>query len=132
MYYFPKMRKYIEEHIKSCDIYRKIKHNRHKLYRLMKSLSTLDRVWKSIAWDFIVKLPKSKERLTNVTYNSILVITDRLTKYGYFIPYKESSNTEDLVYVFLRIVVANHGLLEEVISDRDKLFTSKLWKLLID
>ena len=92
----------------------------------MKSLSTPDRVWKSIAWDFIVKLPKSKERLTNVSYNSILVITDRLTKYGYFIPYKESSNTEDLVYVFLRIVVANHRLLEEVISNRDKLFISKL------
>ena len=126
------MRKYVEERIKSCDICRKIKYNRYKLYRLMKSPSTPDRVWKSIAWDFIVKLPKSKERLTNVTYNSILVITDRLTKYGYFIPYKELSNTEDLAYVFLRIVVANHGLLEEVISDRDKLFTSKLWKSLID
>ena len=92
----------------------------------MKSPSTLDRAWKSIAWDFIVKLPKSKERLTNVTYNSILVITDKLTKYGYFIPYKESSNTEDLVYVFLRIVIANHRLLEEVILDRDKLFILKL------
>ena len=92
----------------------------------MKSPSTPDRAWKSIAWDFIVKLLKSKERLTNITYNSILVITDRLTKYGYFIPYKESSNTEDLVYAFLRIVVANHELLEEVISDRDKLFISKL------
>ena len=92
----------------------------------MKSLSTLDRAWKSIAWDFIVKLPKSKERLTNVTYNSILVITDKLTKYGYFIPYKESSNTEDLVYVFLRIVVVNYSLPEEVILDRDKLFISKL------
>ena len=132
MYYFPKMRKYVEERIKSCDIYRKIKYNRHRLYRLMKSPSTLDRVQKSIAWDFIVKLPKSKERLTNITYNLILVITDRLTKYGYFIPYKESSNTEDLVYAFLRIVIANHGLPEEVISDRDKLFTSKLWKSLMD
>ena len=59
-------------------------------------------------------------------YNSILVITDRLTKYRYFILYKESSNTEDLIYVFLRIVVANHGSLEEVILDRDKLFTLKL------
>ena len=44
IYYFLKIRKYIKEHIKSCDIYRKIKYNRYKLYRLMKSLSTLDRV----------------------------------------------------------------------------------------
>ena len=44
IYYFPKIRKYIEERIKSCDIYRKIKYNRHKLYELIKSPSTLDRV----------------------------------------------------------------------------------------
>ena len=44
IYYFPKIRKYVEEHIKSCDIYRKIKYDRHKLYRLMKSPSTPDRV----------------------------------------------------------------------------------------
>ena len=47
-------------------------------------------------------------------------------KYGYFILYKESLNTEDLVYVFLRIVVINYELLEKVISNRDKLFISKL------
>ena len=58
-------------------------------------------------------------------YDSILVITDRLTKYRYFIPYKEASSAEKLAYMFLRVIAANHGLPEEIISDRDKLFTSK-------
>ena len=39
--------------------------------------------------------------------------------------YKELSSVEELAYLFLRNIVANHGLLSEIISDRDKLFTLK-------
>ncbi len=131
-YYFPKMRKQVEDIIRKCDVCIRTKHNRHKPYGLLKSPSTPDRAWKSIALDFIVKLPKSKERVTGTTYDSILVITDRLTKYGYFLPYKEATSAEDLAYTFLRTIVANHGLPDEIISDRDKLFTSKFWKSLVD
>ena len=81
--------------------------------------------------DFIVKLPLSKDPLTGVEYDSILVITERLTKYGYFIPYLEASDAKALAYTFLRVIIANHGLLEEIILDRDKLFTSKFWRTLM-
>ena len=52
-------------------------------------------------------------------------------KYGYFIPYLEASDAKALAYTFLRVIIANHGLLEEIISDRDKLFTSKFWRSLM-
>jgi hypothetical protein len=39
--------------------------------------------------------------------------------------YKESSTAEDLVYIFLRIVASVYRIPTEIISDRDKLFTSK-------
>ena len=106
-----------------CDICNKSKSNRHAPYGLLKSLPTLQGAWKLIALDFIVKLPLSKEPMTNVTYDSILVITDRLTKYRHFILYKEASDAIELAYTFLKVVIANHGLLEEIILDRDKLFT---------
>ena len=61
----------------------------------------------------------------NTAYNSIFIVTDRLIKYGYFIPYKEVSNSEELVYTFLKTIVSNHGLPEEIISDRGTTFTSK-------
>ena len=105
---------------------------KHQPYGLMKSLKTPADAWTSVALDFIVKLPKSKEPITKVVYNSILVITDRLTKYGYFIPYKKASLAEDLAYTFYRYVVRNNGLLEEIISDWDKLFIFKFWKSLMD
>jgi len=70
-------------------------------YGQLKSLLILKGAWKSIALDFIVKLPLSKDPLTGVEYDSILVITERLTKYGYFIPYLEASDAKALAYTFL-------------------------------
>ena len=91
----------------------------------MKSLKMLAGTWTSAALDFIVKLSKSKEPITKVVYDSIFVITDRLMKYGYFIPYKKASLAENLAYTFYKYVVGNHGLLEDIIFNRDKFFTSK-------
>jgi hypothetical protein len=45
--------------------------------------------WKSIALDFIVKLPLLKEVFTGVSYDLILIVINRLIKYAYFISYKE-------------------------------------------
>jgi len=56
--------------------------------------------------DFIVKLLLLKEPITGTIYNSVWVIVDKLTKYTYFISYKEVSIVEDIVYVFLRTVVS--------------------------
>ncbi|KAL0932741.1 reverse transcriptase domain protein [Colletotrichum truncatum] len=74
---------------------------------------------------------ESREPITNVYYDSVLVIVDRLTKYLYFIPYMESSTAEDLAYKFLQVIVSQHGMPKEIVSDRDKLFTSKFWRSLI-
>jgi hypothetical protein len=60
--------------------------------------------------------------ITGVEYDFILVIMDRLIKYIYIILYLEANIAEDLAYMFLKVVVANHSALEEMISDRNKLF----------
>jgi hypothetical protein len=70
------------------------------------------------------------ELIIGVIFNSILVIIDRLTKYGYFILYKESLLIEELVYALNKYIIENYEILKEIISNRDKLFTSRFWKLL--
>jgi hypothetical protein len=65
------------------------------------------------------------EPIIEVVFDSILVITDRLTKYGYFILYKESSLVEELAYAFNKHIIENHEISKKIISDRDKLFTSR-------
>ena len=44
--------------------------------------------------------------MTGVTYDSVLVVIDRLTKYCYFLLYMEFLTAEDLAYVFLRVVAS--------------------------
>src|SRR6202021_3350854 len=81
--------------------------------------------------DFIIKLLISKEPITGTEYDSILVIIKRLTCYRMFISYKEASIAEDLVYIVSKYVVATYRMPKEWITDRDKLFTSKFWQLLM-
>jgi hypothetical protein len=65
------------------------------------------------------------ELIIEVVFDSILVMTDRLTKYGYFISYKESLLAEELVYTFNKHIIGNHEISKKIISDKDKLFTSR-------
>jgi hypothetical protein len=82
--------------------------------------------------NFIVKLPPSKEAFVGVTYDSILVVTNRLIKYAHFISYKEGLTAEELAYTFNRNIIINHGILKEIINNKDKLFTFNFWKSLIN
>ncbi|KAK1450915.1 hypothetical protein CMEL01_16773, partial [Colletotrichum melonis] len=48
-----------------------------------------------------------------------------LTKFIYFISYKEFSIIKDLVYTFIKVIFLNYGLLIKIIFNKNKLFTSK-------
>lgn len=68
---------------------------------------------------FIEGLPKSEE------YSAILVVVDRLTKYGHFIPIKHPYTAVDIAQVFMDNVVKLHGLPKTIVSDRDTVFVSQ-------
>jgi hypothetical protein len=59
--------------------------------------------------DFMTKLPLFRELMTGVIYDFIMVVTNRLTKYAYFISYFKSFLAEDLAYMFYKYIVANYG-----------------------
>ena len=75
--------------------------------------------------DFIIKLSLLKESITNVKYDLILIIINRLTKYTYFILYLENLSVEDLIYIFVKYITGNYRILKEIINNKDKFFTSK-------
>ena len=129
-YYIPLLDKAVREWVKNCDAYWRAKHTRHAPYGRMQTVPISERPWESIAMDFIVKLPESREPGRSEKYDSIWVIVDRLTKYAYFIAFQEKTSAEDLAYHFQRVVVSNHGLPREIVTDRGTLFTSKFWETL--
>jgi hypothetical protein len=81
--------------------------------------------------DFIIKLSKSKESGTEELYDSIYIVTDRLTKYGYFILCRENMSAEELAYLFNRHVISQYGVFKKIISDKNKLFR-RFWISLIN
>jgi hypothetical protein len=130
-FWFPRMRLAIEEYVRKCTICRQMKHDRHLPYGKLQALQVPTKPWQSVAMDFVVKLPRSHDPVTQEPYDSILVVTDRFTKFGRFIPYRETWTAEQLARVFVKEVVANHGIPQQLISDRDKLFTSNFWTALM-
>jgi hypothetical protein len=62
-----------------------------------------------MALDFVTKLSLFRELITGTIYNFIIIVTNRLTKYAYFISYFESFLAENLAYIFYKYIVANHG-----------------------
>ena len=129
---WPGLRQDVTSYINQCDTCAKAKHSRHKPYGKLQIPALPEQAWSSVALDFITKLPLSREPLTGVEYDSILVIVETLTKYVYLEPYKEASTAEDLAYIFNKVVIARHGIPDKITSDRDKLFTSQFWQSLMD
>jgi hypothetical protein len=64
-----------------------------------------------VALDVVIKLSLFKELITGVIYDFIIIVTDRLTKYAYFIPYFKSSLAKDLAYIFHKYIMANYRFL---------------------
>jgi hypothetical protein len=94
------------------------------LYKIIQSLDILKIPWTLIILNFVVKLLLLQDLITRIKYDFILVIIDKLIKYTYIILYLKASTAEDLVYAFLKVVVANYNILEEMISDKNKFFIS--------
>lgn len=79
--------------------------------------------------DFITKLLLLKvPDGIGTKYNSIWVIVNRLIKWAYFLLWKETTIVEQFAYLFERHVASQYGLPDEIISNRDKLFTLKFWQ----
>jgi transposase InsO family protein len=74
--------------------------------------------------DFIAPLPKSNG------FDSILVITDRLTNYVLIEPTYTTTTAPDIARLVYRTWCRRFGLPRRILSDRDKLFMSGFWKAL--
>ncbi|GKB27466.1 putative reverse transcriptase domain-containing protein [Tanacetum coccineum] len=73
--------------------------------------------------DFVMKLPRISSG-----HDAIWVIIDRLTKSVYFLPMRKDYKMDRLARLYLNEIVARHGMLISIISDRDSRFTSRFWQ----
>ncbi len=79
--------------------------------------------------DFVTGLPISADWKSD-SYDSILVIVERLTKMVYYEPYKVTIDALGLAKVIIDVVVHHHRVPESIVTDQGSLFTYKFWSLL--
>src|SRR6266542_3662705 len=118
------MRAFIKDYCNSCTICGRIKPRRHKPYGLLKSLSIPMRPWDSISMDLIEQLPAS------AGFTAILVVVDRLSKQGIFIPTHDTLTAVQLAGLFVLHVFSKHGVPGHVTSDRGSEFVSHFFRSL--
>ncbi len=123
-YYWPRMSRDIKKYILTCDICQKAKPRRHAPVGLLQPIAIPLQPFEVVTMDFIPELPKSEG------YDNCLVIVDKLTKYGMFIPTTTTISAEDTAKLFFHHVVAHYGLPRQVITDRDVRWSSTFWEQL--
>ena len=65
---------------------------------------------------------KLRDPITKQNYNIILVIVDKLIKWGYFIVCIEEILVEDIVRIYIKEVFIRYRVLIKIILDRDLRF----------
>ncbi|KAI3704083.1 hypothetical protein L1987_74291 [Smallanthus sonchifolius] len=125
LYWWPNMKGDIATYVSKCLTFSKVKAEHQKPSGLLQQPEIPQWKWEQISMDFITKLPR-----TSSGYDTIWVIVDRLTKSAHFLPMKETDKTEKLTRLYVKEIVARHGVPICIISDRDSRFVSRIWKSL--
>ncbi|GJV20227.1 putative nucleotidyltransferase, ribonuclease H [Tanacetum coccineum] len=125
LYWWPNMKADIATYVSKCLTCAKVKAEHQRPSGLLVQPDIPEWKWEKITMDFITKLPK-----TAAGFDSIWVIVDRLTKSAHFLPMRETDSTEKLTRLYMKEIVARHGIPVSIISDRDSHFTSRVWKSL--
>ncbi|GJY11957.1 putative reverse transcriptase domain-containing protein [Tanacetum coccineum] len=125
LYWWPNMKADIATYVSKCLTCAKVKAEHQRPSGLLVQPDIPEWKWEKITMDFITKLPK-----TAAGFDSIWVIVDRLTKSAHFLPMKETDSTEKLTRLYMKEIVARHGIPVSIISDRDSHFTLRVWQSL--
>jgi hypothetical protein len=118
-YWWYGMKRDVTEYVALCDTYQRVKAEHQRPVELLQPLKILEWKWEEIRMDFIVRLPR-----TQVGYDSIWVIVDRLTKVAHFIPVKTTYSGAKLAELYMSRIVCLHGVPKKIVSDRGSQFTS--------
>ena len=88
-FWWPHMRRFVEDYVRTCDTCCRAKMPRHHPYGLLEPLPIPSKPWQSISLDFITDLPDSKG------FNVILTVVDRYTKMAHFVPCTKEITSEE-------------------------------------
>ena len=111
----------ITKFVAECNVCQRCKYQATSPAGLLQPLPIPQAVWEDISLDFISGLPKVRG------VDTILVVVDRLTKYGHFLLVKHPYTAKTIAELFAKEIVRLHGIPSSIVSDRDPTFMSHFW-----
>jgi len=78
-------------------------------------------------WSAWISL-KGFQFCTSIIDNCIMVVVDKFSKYAHFVPLTQPFTALKVAVAYMDNIYKLHGFPQAIISDRDRIFTSALWK----
>jgi hypothetical protein len=123
-FYWPVMDITVKKYVTACEVCHRVKAPRHARHGTNMPIDPPYRPWEGLTMDFVTDLPES----TASGYTGILVVVDRLTKYAIYLPCRKDVDSPELARMFFEHVICQHGIPDNIISDRGTQFLSRFWR----
>jgi hypothetical protein len=117
-FYWEAMKANVQAYVSACDVCQRNKSETRSPARLLQPLPMPSQVWEDISLNFIDGLPMS------VGKDLILVVVDRLTKYGHFFALIHPYSAKKIAETFVSGMMKLHGVPHSIVSDQDPIFKS--------
>ncbi|SPT16744.1 unnamed protein product [Triticum aestivum] len=121
-FYIPGDRALVRDWVRSCMTCQRNKTETLRPAGLLQPLDVPSQVWADISMDFIVGLPKVGGK------SVILTVVDRFSKYAHFIALGHPYTAASVARAFFEGIVRLHRFPSSIVSDRDPVFTSHVWR----
>ena len=121
----PKLKTLVRGYVRTCDLCQKYKADHHLPRGYIENLEIPQQRWQSLSMDWIT-LPSIV--IDGTVFDEVLTVTDRATKMVHLLATHSKATAIQVAEMFFQEVVRYHGLPRSIVSDRDSIFTSKVWE----
>ncbi|KAK1693114.1 hypothetical protein QYE76_009811 [Lolium multiflorum] len=104
LFSWPGMKESVHKFVQSCTVCQQAKSEHVRYPGKLQPLPIPKEAWHTVGMDFIEGLPVSNK------FDTILVVVDKLTKFGHFIPLKHPFTASTVAQAFFDTVYRLHGL----------------------
>jgi hypothetical protein len=124
-YYMKNLSTLVRRYTQSCPQCQRNNPVRHKPHGQLQPLEVPAGPCETVTLDLVVKLPVCKSR--GIDYDSLMTITDKLTKMVTVFPGREDWPAHEWASAFFEHYYRRWGVPCRIISDRGKVFMSEFW-----